>query len=448
MALNVIELNDRGIKVGDESGIIVQSPGFALVVDDKLEVGETAEQQARLQPTNSFNKYWHDLNLEPISHGNKFRHYADLAYAQLVHLAEVWEINNDVIFAVPGNFSRQQLAILLGLAQQSPFTTVGVVDSALAATATAAQSEHIVFADIQLHQVVLTKLAVVNDHLVTEGVVQIPGVGSQNFMNLMMQIATDIFIQQCRFNPQHNAESEQQLYNELPKWLLQDVKEKTLQLELKSASAMHTAKLPRATLITSLNEYYKKINEQISVITLSNNAQLLLSKSLAELPAFQASLNQNSNVAIVEDHAVNTACYQYRDIINSSGEGIHLVNRLPMESLRLQETASDTPETADNPTHVLFLNRAISINSIEIKNNVQLNGSAAAVKAIVMNIEDLPESLGRIKKRSDGVYLISGEQEVFLNDKPVAGEQLLGLGDRIRFASDGEEISLIQVANG
>ncbi len=448
MALNVIELNDRGIKVGDESGIIVQSPGFALVVDDKLEVGETAEQQARLQPTNSFNKYWHDLNLEPISYGNKFRHYADLAYAQLVHLAEVWEINNDVIFAVPGNFSRQQLAILLGLAQQSPFTTVGVVDSALAAAVTAAQSEHIVFADIQLHQVVLTKLAIVNDHLITEGVVQIPGVGNQNFMNLMMQIATDIFIQQCRFNPQHNAESEQQLYNELPKWLLQDVKEKTLQLELKSASAMHTAKLPRATLISSLNEYYKKINEQISAITLDNNTQLLLSKTLSELPGFQASLNQNCSVAIVEDHLVNAACYQYRDIINSSDEGIHLVTKFPVESLGSKETESDTPEATDNPTHALFLNRAISISSIEIKNNVQLNGSVADVKVIVMNIENLPESLGRIDKRSNGVYLNSGEQEVFLNDKLVTGEQLLALGDRICFASDGEEISLIKVANG
>ena len=448
MALNVIELNDRGIKVGDESGIIVQSPGFALVMDNKLEVGETAEQQARLQPTNSFNKYWHDLNLEPISHGNKFRHYADLAYAQLVHLAEVWEINNDVIFAVPGNFSRQQLAILLGLAQQSPFTTVGVVDSALAAAVTAAQSEHIVFADIQLHQVVLTKLAIVNDHLITEGVVQIPGVGNQNFMNLMMQIATDIFIQQCRFNPQHNAESEQQLYNELPKWLLQDVKEKTLQLELKSASAMHTAKLPRATLISSLNEYYKKINEQISAITLDNNTQLLLSKTLSELPGFQASLNQNCSVAIVEDHLVNAACYQYRDIINSSDEGIHLVTKFPVESLGSKETESDTPEATDNPTHALFLNRAISISSIEIKNNVQLNGNVADVKVIVMNIENLPESLGRIDKRSNGVYLNSGEQEVFLNDKPVTGEQLLALGDRICFASDGEEISLIKVANG
>ena len=448
MALNVIELNDSGIKVGDESGIIVQSPGFALVVDDKLEVGETAEQQARLQPTNSFNKYWHDLNLEPISHGNKFRHYADLAYAQLVHLAEVWEINNDVIFAVPGNFSRQQLAILLGLAQQSPFTTIGVVDSALAAAVTAAQAEHTVFADIQLHQVVLTKLAIVDDYLATEGVVQIPGVGNQNFMNLMMQIATDMFIQQCRFNPQHNAESEQQLYNELPKWLLQDVKEKTLQLELKSASAMHTAKLPRAMLITSLNEYYKKINEQINAITLDNNTQLLLSKTLSELPGFQASLNQNCSVAIVEDHLVNAACYQYRDIINSSDEGIHLVTKFPVESLGPKETESDTSEATDNPTHALFLNRAISISTIEIKNNVQLNGSVAAVKVIVMNIENLPESLGRIDKRSNGVYLNSGEQEVFLNDKPVTGEQLLALGDRIRFASDGEEISLIKVANG
>lgn len=448
MALNIIELNDRGIKVGDESGIIVQSPGFALVVDDKLEVGETAEQQTRLQPTNSFNKYWHDLNLEPIAHGNKIRHYADLAYAQLMHLAEVGEIKNDVIFAVPGNFSRQQLAILLGIAQQSPFTTVGVVDSALAAVVTAAQAEHIVFADIQLHQVVLTKLAIVDDHLVTEGVVQIPGVGNQNFMNLMMQIATDIFIQQCRFNPQHNAESEQQLYNQLPKWLMQNAKEKTLQLELKSASAMHTAKLPRETLINSLKEYYKKINEQISAITLSNNPQLLLSKSLSELPGFQASLNQNCSVAIVEDHSVNAACYQYRDIINNSDEGIHLVTKFPVESLGPKETESDTPEVTDNPTHALFLNRAISISSIEIKNNVQLNGSAATVKVIVMSIENLPESLGRIDKRSNGVYLNSGEQEVFLNDKPVTGEQLLVLGDRIRFASAGEEISLIKVANG
>ena len=449
MSLKVIELNDRGIKVGDESGIIVQSPGFALVHGDILEVGESAEQQARIQPTNSFNKYWHELSLEPISHSNKVRHFADLAYAQLMHLAEVGAIDKDVIFAVPGNFTRQQLAILLGLAQQSPFTTVGVVDSALAATVSAAQAEHIVYADIQLHQVVLTKLALVGDHLETEGVVQIPGVGNQNFMNLMMQIATDMFIQQCRFNPQHNAESEQQLYNELPSWLLQNDKEKTLQLALKSSTAVHIAKLPRETLITTLNDYYKKVNEQIHAIAVANNAQLLLSKNLAELPGYQATLQQISDFVIVEDHSVNSACHQYRELITGSDQGIHLVNKLPADVLSGGTVDSKQQEAeSERPTHVLFANRAFSIGSIEIKNNVSLNGSAKASRVIVMNIASLPKTLGRIEKRGEEVFLYCGDQEVFVNDSTISGECLLSLGDRICFVKNGEEISLIRVNDG
>ena len=70
MSLKVIELNDSGIVVGDKDGIIAQSPGFAFAAEDSLEIGEVAEQKARLQPTNSYNKYWHELSLEPISHGN------------------------------------------------------------------------------------------------------------------------------------------------------------------------------------------------------------------------------------------------------------------------------------------------------------------------------------------------------------------------------------------
>ena len=132
MSIKVIEINDSNIRVGDETGIIFQSPGFALVTEDKLEVGELAERQSRIQPTNSFSKYWYELNLEPISHTAKVRHNADLAYAQLMYLAAEADIDQDVIFSVPGNFSKDQLAILLGLARQTKFTPVGFVNSALA----------------------------------------------------------------------------------------------------------------------------------------------------------------------------------------------------------------------------------------------------------------------------------------------------------------------------
>ena len=451
MSLKVIELNDCGINVGDESGIIAQSPGFALAIGNSLEIGESAEQKARLQPTNSYNKYWHELNLEPLSHGNNIRHYADLAYGQLLHLAELGQIDSEVIFAVPGNFTRQQLAILLGLAKQSPFTPVGVVDSALAAAIAAAQSDVIIYADIQLHQVVLTKLKVVDRHLTTDSVVQVPGVGNQNFMDLMMQLSTGLFIQQCRFNPQHDAASEQLLYNELPRWLRQtDEDQSSLILELKTGSTVHTAKMPRESLISNLKGYYEKINQQISALATAHDVQLFLSARMSALPGYTATLKQHPNLLVLDSHAVNAACLQYRDLITGTDEGIHLVSRLPVSGASSATTANATAKqsaAADLPTHVLFSNRALAVGAIEIKNKVKLNGHAAAARTIVMELDSLPEDLGRIEKRAEGVFLDSGQNEVLLNDKKVSGQQPLKLGDRIRFTADSEEICLIQVSN-
>ena len=124
MSLKVIELNDNVLRVGDESGILVESPGFALVLDKQMQLGDVAKDQARIHPTSSYNKYLHELSLDPISHAIGIRHFADIAYAHLLHLAEEGGVDAEVIFAVPGNFTRAQLAILLGLAKQSPFQPV------------------------------------------------------------------------------------------------------------------------------------------------------------------------------------------------------------------------------------------------------------------------------------------------------------------------------------
>ncbi len=456
MSLKVIELNDRAIKVGDEGGIIVQSPGFAQAVGDGLELGEAAEQQARLQPTNSYNKYWHELSMEPLTHGNNIRHFADIAYAQLLHLAELGEIDADVIFAVPGNFTRQQLAILLGIAKQTPFNPVGVVDSALAAAITTAiQSHSVIFADIQLHQVLLTKLAITDNHLKTESVIQVPGVGSQNFMELMMQLATDMFIQQCRFNPQHNADSEQQLYNNLPRWLQQDDRDKSsLVLELKTSGAVYTAKMPRESLINNLSSYYQKINHQIAALDSEQDSQLLVSAGLASLPGFTASLSSYSDLRILDPVAINAACLRYQSHICTDADAVKLIKALPFDGAEIKQEIP--PEITasiegvedlggDSPTHALFSNRAIAIDSIEIRNNIPLNGHLPATSAIHLSISNLPEQLGRIEKRGDEVFLDSGKQDFYLNQTKVSGKRKLSLGDRVSFAKNTEEIYLIQV---
>ena len=72
MSLKVIEFNDRGICVSDETGILLHSPGFALADGAEVLFGEPAEQQARLRPTESYNRYWQELSLDPISSWQQF----------------------------------------------------------------------------------------------------------------------------------------------------------------------------------------------------------------------------------------------------------------------------------------------------------------------------------------------------------------------------------------
>jgi hypothetical protein len=451
MSLKVIELNDNAINVGDESGLILESLGFALALENKIELGESAEQQARLQPTNSYNKFWHELSMEPLSRHRGVRHLADLAYAQLMHLAELGDIDSDVIFAVPGNFTRQQLAILLGLAKQSPFNPVGLVDSALAGALNTASSESVVYADIQLHQVVLSKLLREGNTLKTESVIQVPGVGSQNFMNLMMELATGLFIQQCRFNPQHNAESEQQLYNALPHWLQQDENDdNSLILELRSHSNVHTAKMPRESLRSNLAQYYEKISEQLLALTIQQDSQLILSKGMNDLPGFVSSISELGDIQVLSRDAVNSACIAYQHHIIRPADEIHLINALTIEG---SDSASSNarepqPDQKLNPTHVLFCNRAVPIASLDIINADKLNGDSAPLSSLVVSARDKPRQLGLIELASDGVFLDSSSEIFLLNEKPVTGRQKLKLGDNLRVHESSDELRLIQVSDG
>ena len=432
MSLKVIELNDNALRVGDESGILIESPGFALVAENKkLVLGEAAKQQARIHPTNSYNRYWHQLSIDPLNQSSGIRHFADIAYAHLLHLAEASEIDGDVIFAVPGNFTRAQLAILLGLVNQSPFRTAGLVDSALAAvSSTNLEFDSYVYAELQLHQVVLTKITVDNDILKRGSVIQVPGVGSQNFMDLMMQLTTDLFIQQCRFNPQHDAESEQQLYNVLPSWLRQDDGDQnSLLIELTANTAVHTAKMPRKSLISNLSGHYKSIGQQVAELAAVGNSKLLLSPEFAELPGFHSYLCESIKIELLRVDAISKSVFENRASIIRGDKQIELVTKL----VKIADTAKANDK------------RALKVAA---KEEAAATHVLIGSKAIPLAKTDLPGQLGRIEKHDEAFYLDSGKQEFLLNQLKVAGKHAIGLGDLIQCSEGSEVIRLIQVSNG
>lgn len=451
MSLRVIELNDSDVRVTGAEGLIARSPGFALVGRRGIQTGEAAEKQARLHPTQSFNKFWQSLSMEPLAHaGGGVRHFADLAYAHLLHLAELAGLKDEVLLAVPGNFTAQQLAILLGLVKQSPFDAGGMVDSALAGVAALADSDATIYVDQQLHQVLLSRFVIRNGMLQRESVIQVPGVGSQNFADLLMQLATSQFIQQCRFNPQHNAESEQLLYNELPAWLGQarDQSSSVL-MELRVANAAHQAKLPGESLARKLDPYFVKIAQQVNVLSGDTASQVLVSQRLGELPGFRESFARFGEVALVSPETLGLSCLNLREHITGHGGELRFVSSIPFAGRSGQAAmAAAATEVREDPTHLLYQDWALPLGRIEINNRETVNGSAPAAGELNLSIRDLPDYLGQVERRGSEVYLLCGEAGAWLNNRRIAGRQRLFRGDRLRFAERGQELTLIRESHG
>ena len=135
----IVELNDCEIRVADDARIILRSPGVAVLDKENLHLGEEAVKKAYLNPRTTYNRYWHKMNQDALPTANRrFRHHADLVYTHLLKIHEQAGTPAELLFAVPGSYSAEQLSMLLGIAAACPFSAVGLVDIAVASAASVA----------------------------------------------------------------------------------------------------------------------------------------------------------------------------------------------------------------------------------------------------------------------------------------------------------------------
>ncbi len=441
MSRVVIELNDLALQAGSEAGLLAASPGFALLRGKEVLLGAKAEAQHRLYPTSSYDKFWHELNMEPLPARGRIRHHADLAYSHLLAIAGEAEIDGEVILAVPGHFSREQLGLLLGIAGQCPFQVAGMIDSALAASADAGTWDELVHIALHLHQILLTRLRRNGGEMVVDKVVPAPQLGRQQLLEALLRIANDAFIRQCRFNPQHEAASEQQLYSLLADWLeTGDGRQENLRMELDAGTMTHRAKLPGDQLLTALTKPWRSLRASLVPLLESPATSILLDHRLAHFPGVRAAVEGLGPLHITRPGAVIENALRHGDQI-TAGEGVRRIRSLALDEASEATGHRDTPAM---PTHVLFRNRALPVDDLPLVS--QANGSAGA--SLALDIPGPAATLGRIVLRQSRVLLDCGDSEFRLNDAPVTGSQPLRLGDRVRFPQVADELLLIEVSDG
>ena len=374
MSVAIIELNDAGICCVNDRGDLTVSPGYALLTPEGITTGEAALQRAYLEPQQSFNQYWWQLNLSPLPVTSKHaRHYADMAYAQLLALHRDSGHPDQVVFAVPGSFDRGQLSILLGLAKASPFEATGLVDAAVAAASHADAIGTLVHLDIQLHQTVITRLNVAQQ-IERTGVEIISNVGLKTFHDLWAQHIANQFIRQYRYDPLHTAAGDQQLYNRLPVWLSALQGQAEITAELDSPQGHYRLVLSRTELLASSASRFQLLQGKLSGLK-TNGETLLLSHRAAQLPGIREHLAPS---ATLDENAAITGCRNHLEIISGDPENLHFITRLPCRSAAtstataaISEQASEqarrpvvAPEKTSAPaTHLLYRYRAYAIGN-------------------------------------------------------------------------------------
>jgi len=448
-----LEINDVGLVLARDGELLAEEPGFAMLDGSTAETGAAAMRRARLKPLYAETRYWQDLGTTALPRPMPAAAtYADVAYAQLAALAADLPADaRDSLLAVPGWYSREQLAVLLGVAREAGFTVVGLVDAGLAAAALEPAPESVVQLELALHQSVLTVL----DHggeLRRSGCELLPRHGWMALQQSWLDLVAAAFVRRTRFDPLHEAASEQRLWDALPGWLETLAREPGVTIEASAAGETLAVELSREDFVAAAGPTYDAVLHALQrARPVRGPLQLRLSHRWSGLPGFAGRLAalRDCEVLVLPRGAAALGALAYERVLRRDPGALVLVQRLPVP---LRATAASAAAAAPSvppearPTHLVYrgLARAILAEPLAIGAAVPAGRRALAVPAG----PGISRVHCAITRTADGVWLEDlSTYGSFVNGERVGGRVSLRAGDRLRFGSPGVECELVRVVD-
>ncbi|OFE13183.1 hypothetical protein PHACT_08545 [Pseudohongiella acticola] len=446
MTSAVLELNDNTINLYQDGDLVSSSPGFALSLGGSIQFGQSAAEQSRLHPVNTHNEFWYRLSMAPLTRPlAHFRNNADVVHAHLQHIAQASDFEGDVTIAVPGSFSREQLAILGGVVAQTPFRAAAMMDAGLFyAKSHMADHSRVVFADMQLHQFSLTLLSQDQHQLKREQAVVVQGAGWSNIANALVQVINDAFIQQSRFNPQHSAFWEQHLYNELPDYLLQiRGGQADFLVSITTDKTTHQARVSVAEMVDSLQPVFRRITQQLQALSaLSSDGPLpvLISERAAAIPGLEATL-QVQQAPLSGENMAN-ACSHASATLTRTGTDVPFISSWRISPASVNNTADAVPVIPERvaASHILLDGIAYPLRS-----SIYVRASTGAT--VSLNDAASAEDLCVLAPAVEGIVIKSASASVLINAKAATPGQTLSAGDQLSVGDD-PVLQLIRVHDG
>jgi hypothetical protein len=302
MSTVVIEINDAGLVVADASGVLAVEPGYAYVDASAIVTGREAYANARLHPRQSSNRFWNVLSVAPNTAGiDGIGSAAELAYAQL---SSLWSTHGgadrDCVFVVPDHYGREQLGVLLGLAQESSIDVRAMVTASVAAAETPYPDAQLLHIDAGLYRISATQLEQSEDVAAAEEQ-SLENVGIATVTDQLAKRVAELFVLATRFDPFHSATSEQLVYDRLSDWLAElDGQASAIKLSLPHGGEALEVEVSRDQLMGTLAGFHRAFVQFVAQCR-EPGAPLVvqLTDRLAAVPGVIAALERLDDSTVV-----------------------------------------------------------------------------------------------------------------------------------------------------
>jgi hypothetical protein len=467
MTLLGLELSDAGIivaggrsaKLLEVDGHELESPGYAIPEKKRLLVGKPAADKARLFPLQVINRFWDQLDRKPLKQKNRHaQNHAELACA---HLSLIWEKvrlqGDEMIIAVPDYYGREQLGLILGMAQELSIPIHGFVSLPIAASFTPYPNAMLLHLDIHLHRFEIVHLHQ-DDHLTRENSAAFQDISLDLLYRRWVESIAEEFVHTTRFDPLHQAQAEQELYNRLPAALEILKSQSSFIFEMSQKKHSYRITLLKDMLKKKGAAVYEEICRFIEDIRNEHNENdssivLQLTHRIARLPGLIDKLTGIGNCEIIdlEPGAGALGILRLGEQLTDqhSKNGVSFFTSRPWLEPETQVVQAVTQDTSGKvqATHLLYRDVAYPISDKPLFIGCD-NYPVGKGISIQTRSSDVSQKHCAVQQNEDMIVLTDySRQGTFVENQRVDENTFLKLGQIIRLGTSGETIRLIACMN-
>jgi FHA domain len=447
-----IELDDRAVSFARDGHVLSSAPSAVWDGSTGDLPGANAWSGLRRHPTAASTRHLGSLLSQPVAADRTVA----LVAAELVRrlVAEAPTPEERIWMAVPARASTQGLSAMLAIARNLSLPVDGFVDSAVAAVAALGLERSAIVLEVGLHHAAATYIDRDGAQVRRRRTAMTERGGLMSFYQGWLELVSTTMVKRTRFDPLHDAATEQQLFDSLAGWAREAADQGSANAVLTKGAERFEVALTRDQFAQAAQSLHRELVRMLHELRPAGAPVVLVVPDvIGHLPGLRAELEQFVDCELVSLPVGFAALATSRlDLPRAaSADPVRLLRRLPVSVQQdaavpvSLELLSSLHGRSVAPSHLLLNGQVYALGA----ESIVIGRLPAGPRTIALS-----DGLAGVSRRhctlapeGDDLILVDHSSfGTFVNGERVAERVRVRAGDRVRLGDPGVEITLVRVS--